>query len=717
MAINSIKAWLCMILLGSQKCLYYADPNEEWVKSHTPVLKQTPKYWFAYIDSFLYQCQTQKMKGRSNSLQAFVRSQFAFVEIFKQRNATLLFFLAVQKMLRDLPFHLSTNETDIRVLSSGMLVTWPQGKIELNSNLMLPTVLKYHKYCQNGFIILDDCSKEHSLVASAQSLIFMRFQLPEKLAVNFTFSSLEFISGSVNFAGGQVPCQLGHVHIAPINETSDPVNEISDLFFCGHISNFSVFPEFHNVDFKVIAFPSTVFHLLVDFTVMDINIVMTLLFGQPVTSSFTHVARLSYRGYHETDILDMFNIVANKTEKILLLFDQKQCHQIQVIVFDGPGHLSGRSIMRQNFTLLSSFVTLLTVFSSCTIEMNEFDFVYETKPTATTSIRIVDSLVHNLPTPSAHCREQTYIFEAHASPDKYVNLTIKSLHFQGQMSESCKFGGFVTAEHVKKMYSENSIVCKSIAKNNLAFQRNYYSYNSSLLGILYMFVPYSIVNVSLTLRTSECKFINVCPCVLARSSLCQISGNAFAFETSFCMPAHENQLSFHTIRKTWDLLMSLHRCVALNIARREPCSQNDQRKRPHFGIRNMLQIEKQFTDKFNLDVKVRGILWQPLTNKTQWRNCMFKCGYKSQVVIQHKNVFIQNSVSAVTCFFTQEYSNNLILELMEPLHAQNWLEVVVRRKLPSADSEHVLVGEVQNTSKVLYTYCFSCFQKHTIFKE
>ncbi len=704
MPTNSIKVWLCIVLLSYQKCLHHADPNEDWVKSHTHALKQAPKYWFAYIDSFFYQYQTQKMKGRLKSLQGVIWSQFGFVEIFKEQNASLLFSLAVQKILRGLPSHLSTKVTHTRVLSFGMSITWPLGKIELNSNLMLPTVLKYQKHCQNGFIILDDCSKEHGLATWAQSLIFVRFQLPEELAANFTFHSLEFVSGSVNFAGGQVPCQLGHVHITPVNETRD-------LYFCGHLSNFSVFPEFHNIDFKVLAFPSTVFHLLADFTVVDTNIVMTMLFDKSLTSSLTHITRLAYRSSHETDILDMFKIVVKKTEKILLLFDQKLCHQIQVLVFDGPGQLSGRRIMRQKFTLLSAFVTLLTVFSSCTIEMNEYDINYESKPAATISIRIVNSLVHTLPTRSVYQREQIYVLVVHAPPDRNVNLTVNNLYFEGQTSESCKFGGFVTAELVKKKYLENSILCKLTARNNLTLQRNYYSYNSSILGILYMFVPYSTVKATLTLKTSECKFINICPCVLARNSLCQIS-EIFHFENSSCMPAHKNQLILDTFKETWDLKMSLHKCVALNIARREPCSQNDQRQRPQFGIRNKLEMVKRFTDKFNLDVTVRGILWQPLTNKTQWRNCMFKCGYKSQVFMQNKIAFVQNSASALTLFLAQEYSTNLILELMEPLHAQNWLEVVVRRKPPSADLAYVLLGGFHNTSKVVYNSCVSSFLKH-----
>ncbi len=609
MTANFIKVLLYIVLLSCQKCLHFADPNEDWVKSHKHVLK--PKHWFAYIDSFFYQYQTQKIKGRLKSLQVFIKSQFAFVEIFKQRNASFLFFTAIQNTSKGFPASLSTKATEIRVLSFGMQITWPQGEIQLSSTLLLPTVLRYHQHCKNGFTILDDCSKEHSLTAWPLSLMFMRFQLSEKLAANFTFHSLEFVSGSVNFAGGQVPCQLGHVHIAPINEPSE-------LYFCGYLSNFSVFPEVHNVDFKVHVFPSTVFHLLVDFLVMDTNITTTIFYFLPLSASLTHVGRLAYKGSHETDILDMFEIIVKKTEKILLLFDQKQCHQIEVLVFDGPGQLSGRSIMWQNFTLLSSFVTLLTVFSSCTIEMNEFDIEFKTKPATTISIRIVDSLVHTLPTLFAQHREQIYVLVVHAPPDRNVNLTVKILQYEGKTSESCTFGGFVTAEYVKKKYLENSILCKSIAKNNLIFQRNYYSYNSSLLGILYMFVPYSTVKVTLILKTTECKFINIYPCVFARNSMCAIS--YFTGTTNVSCRSLEdfavdkNQLDFDPFQNTWNMQMKSDMCIALNVARRESCTQNDQRKRPHLGLRNKLEIVKDYTDKFNLDVTVRGILWQPLTN-------------------------------------------------------------------------------------------------------
>ncbi len=349
-----------MLLLGYQRCLLEADPTEDWVKSHSEFFEQAPKFWFAYIQSFFYLVQTQ---ARYKDIQVNVKSLYIFVQQYKKRNMSLLFHRALIKAHASVLASLQANKK--RVLSFGLEVTWLQGEMQLSSDLMHVTILHQNtKQCKNHFATFDPCIRNHRPLL----VILVRFQLSTKLAVNFTFHSLEFVSGSVNFAGGQVACQLGQVCIVPINNTSG-------LQFCGHLSNFSVFPEFNNVDFNVLAFPSTVFHLVVTYMMMDTGLV------QSITSlhswgSINCVAKTAYVGEYEVHILEILERIVKKTEKISLLFDLDD--QVQVQVFDGPGYLSKQSDMSSNVSRLSSFAALLTVYNNCTVETNAFFFKYTT---------------------------------------------------------------------------------------------------------------------------------------------------------------------------------------------------------------------------------------------------------------------------------------------------------------------------------------------------
>ncbi len=316
-----------------------------------------------------------------------------------------------------------------------------------------------------------------------------------------------------------------------------------------------------------------------------------------------------------------------------------------------------------------------------------------------------------LPSPSENT-EQFSGFIAHAPPHKTVNLSVKYLQYTGHTSETCKFGGFVTAADIIGVYSENSILCKSSDASKFTHERNFYSSRSSLFALLYMFPPYSTVKATFTLKINHCKILNICPCIFDIDPLCihvmpsfnssvhQLSCTAFInFLQS--ISGNDSINGFNVVRESWELPFYPDMCFALNIVRRKICTQDDWRDRPRLGLKLKLDIIKYYTDKYNLDVTVRGVLQQPLAKQIQWRNCMFKCGYKSQVVVQHTYSFIQNSTSSTYFYFAKEFSGNVFLELYEPLHAQNWLEVVVRTKGESAAVEAELLGGVHHTSQVV----------------
>ncbi len=693
--------FLYLVLSSWQQSLTNADPTQDWVKSHSDFFQHTPKLWFAYVESILYQHQSNDFEGGCGTIPINIKSQFLFVDCFKKRNLSLLFHEDVQKENRgDSPLDLSTRTSNIRKLYFNREVLWPEGNIYLNSDSLLPSALLYHQYCKNGFTILDDCKNVYHRRAWgwARSEIFARFQLSEKLTGNFTFTHLEFISGSVNFVGGQVSCKFGAVDIVPVNQTID-------LQFCGFLSDFSVFPQFNNIDLKVSAFPSTVFHVVVAYTVLDSGVITTLNSSQALNKNITNIASFAYMDFDDEHKLEIVEIVVQKTEKVILLFDQKQCHQTQILVLDGPGYLSHRSIMRYNVSFLSSFTALLSVFNGCSMEMNEFGFRYKTNPAMIRPLRIVQSITETLPNLFGNFGEQVSVLFAYAPGNKTVNLSINILQYSGVASESCKFGGFVTAEYLREGYSENSILCKTSISKEETFERNFYSSNSSLLALLYMFSPYSSIRATFTLSLSDCKFINICPCVINRYPMCE-----FALDNNLqCASYRDFQRKHQGIKlffvprdELWTLPIQPGMCFALNIARREICSQNDQRVMPYLGFYNALRIFKYFSDKFNLDVTVRGVLQQPLTNKSQWRNCMFKCGYPSEVIVDPKTICIQKSTDMTHFYVVKEFPVDLVLELLEPLHAQNWLEIVVRTKPQSADVRPQLLGDVHHTTQVVH---------------
>ena len=97
------------------------------------------------------------------------------------------------------------------------------------------------------------------------------------------------------------------------------------------------------------------------------------------------------------------------------------------------------------------------------------------------------------------------IFNVFASPRAKVNITVVHVSSRTSLLPCCKFGGMVTIEYLKNEYKENILVCEPLDQG-----RSFYSHNSDLVLVFYW---YDAFNVSLIISQTNCKFIEIDPCV------------------------------------------------------------------------------------------------------------------------------------------------------------------------------------------------------------
>ncbi len=211
----------CTVIFLTLFSLSFGDPPMNWAKSEVKMFKNIPKHWFLFIKSF----SEQSMKRITNehhlksSVIVCLRKYNHEAQALAESNSTLWFHENLRSKFRD--YVLKEHEgkpnlfRKIHSFHFRHILTNTTGVALLNSSLQ-PNVDPLFVDLQNsrdGFTALDQCNPGHPERQAQYSQIDLIFKLCRFLCLNISIFSLKFRSGSVNFAGGFVPCDLGHLII------------------------------------------------------------------------------------------------------------------------------------------------------------------------------------------------------------------------------------------------------------------------------------------------------------------------------------------------------------------------------------------------------------------------------------------------------------------------------------------------------------------------
>ncbi len=106
--------------------------------------------------------------------------------------------------------------------------------------------------------------------------------------------------------------------------------------------------------------------------------------------------------------------------------------------------------------------------------------------------------------PTHDCQKRPCALYVFAEPFVQVNVTVTSIIYVGDESQTCQFGGLVAGEVLSHDYKESVTLCTNL-NSSLEHSRSFYSFNSSLILVLYWYEQYSEINVTLALSQTPCK--------------------------------------------------------------------------------------------------------------------------------------------------------------------------------------------------------------------
>ena len=112
--------------------------------------------------------------------------------------------------------------------------------------------------------------------------------------------------------------------------------------------------------------------------------------------------------------------------------------------------------------------------------------------------------------PNRKCKKGLCVFSVNANLGYQINVTSIEVISTVSHNLHCFYAGFVAGEKLLSDYKETRPICKSNDKQVNSF----YSFNSSLILLLYWYEGYSEINASLKVSQTECKLVPINLCYL-----------------------------------------------------------------------------------------------------------------------------------------------------------------------------------------------------------
>ncbi len=674
----------------------------DWIKEKNNILGASPKLWHLYIRSFL-----SKVLKYQFYLQNYTSNQQWSLLLetcsnqFKTYDSTWKYFNTYISVFQSQGWHRYPVGGFARAASVHLRNA--TGQLFVNGSLQASQIVNkmtsvgacpFYDY-QKGYF-LNACHLENSN-SMPLSLLHWKFFLDKLFSLNLTFHSLEFISGSVNFAGGFLHCHLGRLSIIDSEH-----QEFEAFQFCGQHAGFSLLPEFGQLDVRTTVYPITVFQVNATFCLMDKGLIYNLNHHKPATleiisSTIDKSATLVKQFWSISPAQISLVYVIEVTKIYTLTLDLSVINFSNIRVLDGPGFLSSRAQKRKNLFESSSFSCILQAMSAG-LDFQTQAAHYSANPQPVTKYESPENNSVHFPAPHI-CGNAVCLLQIRTVFKFQINVSVVKVIYKGQPSETCKYGGITTATLENGLYKENQIICKNHNhQGETSPNRNFYSLNSSLFVVVYWFEAYSHVDVSVIMQRTMCKPVHICTCTLR--DLCR-SPSIFRFYPK-CM-AYLQEMSKYSLMN-----MKLNRgcgaqwlglyfaglknsCVVLQFARNRSCSPTifpSERKVDTLGDLRVEHTPLYSPEAMGqLQFEAKGSFSQT-SNEKEWKTgCRFICRVRNWFLINYRfmpvpspNVkyvhltetdLTKDKVIGQKVLFNEKWT----LWFYDLLNAQTWLDV------------------------------------------
>ncbi len=590
------------------------DPVVDWLKSRIDIHKGSSKLWYSYVKSFLFRALTvtnDSCKSYKSHLTEILIKSVDFetydsaLEPYKHLKAQLeyQFWTKVDP---------SRQNSDL-VRSAQLEAKNASGDIVIDESVQ---ACPYH-----DFDIQSHCD------TFVFTHFVMHFSLDERLSLNLTFLTLDFIGGSVNYAHGSLQCDFGR---AVVKSSSQYFHT-----FCGQQSIFGVYSSSPNVSLHVYVHPATQFLIWNRFMIQDCCFFVST---RKITLTNPQLFLLSsFRSQNSTSM--MYKIQVRKIQILILNTTNTQAEALSVA--DGPGFSSNHIEAQHNIYTFSTFqgvVLVLCKFGMC----DNNSFVYTVISSRYVTLILSTTQKYFLPKPNL-CSYQSCLLEIKAENMLQINVSVKQISFSGYNEETCIFGGLTFLRFNAQFYDEGQILCKS-QKHGFKMNRSFYSFNHSIFVYMFWYSGFSTISTSLVAELTGCKSVQLCPCTLMWNFL-SVGGIGRSMAYIQHKLSVKRLLSTVILScidcsargsgvETAELDVTLEdTCLILQIARNRSCS-------PKMYARNVIGSTSKRVSAFSLliygtivsspqtgkhselDVEVRGVLRE--TNSRY--QCRFDCG-------------------------------------------------------------------------------------------
>ena len=282
------------------------------------------------------------------------------------------------------------------------------------------------------------------------------------------------------------------------------------FIYCGQYSTFTIYPNFNRLNITKTVLVFVYYSISAFFTVMDKNSVVSLWNN---TYFSTKVKSQSVLLIRKESILFTYFLQVRKSYFITVTISQ-QLNLMHWLLYDGPLFQSRIMIETTRRTVkLSSFRCLLQFLVN--ERESSLEFNYSSIRIPVNSNVYIDGNCHiSVPLPNAECNINNNLcaLNVFAKYGNQVNVSVIKMTYKGIASVTCKYAGLVATQHLGvKDYKETITLCES-HNGNFSQSRHFFSYDSSMIIVLYWYGNEDVIDATISLSITKCKPVEICPC-------------------------------------------------------------------------------------------------------------------------------------------------------------------------------------------------------------
>ncbi len=422
----------------------------------------------------------------------------------------------------------------VLLLAAGQskIVTWPKGRVSKGDD-------GFHRQSHMTMALTPAlrCPVDH----------VWYFILEKRLRLNISFEHVSFLLGS-----DLRKCFIGNVSVISSSQTA---GSEADLY-CGINSGFPSFPTFPDAAVHLKAESYVAHHMLLSFSVIDLNLVRNTFMPTFAPNLFYHLTlAFQLTGIHH--FVKMYHFAASKTQIIVLVVEKGR----NVVVHDGPGRLSSKlkpEVYKKNSQLVSytssSFQCVFVCLDKHINDTFNYSFSGGSFPQKSLLVNQFTKLAFPLPFCSV-TKVCTLHLETNATS---INVHVTMFLYSGDKDNTlCSYAGLAMYDQVTM--SEMFTYCFSSVPNYQ--HRPFNSKHKSAFLILYQHCEYGNMSLTMLLSSTHCTSVSL--------NMCQFKSFCLLRWTDNCLAQHfeiSAAPNFKVLDTYYEAKPDLHRAFSFRLA-------------------------------------------------------------------------------------------------------------------------------------------------------